>query len=64
MPIEQVADSTTSYTQKCATSQAIEESAHEHSLDVLRHGAWNEPDEEQSKRADVDISTAVELVQG
>jgi hypothetical protein len=44
-----------------ATGKAIEESAHNHGLNVLRDGAGNEPDEEEEQGADVDWPAAVEL---
>lgn len=45
MSIEQVTHSTTSHAQKRAAGQSVEEAAHEHRLDILRHRAWNQPDE-------------------
>lgn len=61
MSIEQIPDSATGHAQECASSQTIEESTHDHSLNILRYRAWNEPDKKESERADVDISAAIEL---
>lgn len=47
LTIEHVADSTAGNTQKGSTRQAIEKSTDEHRLNVLGHGTWNEPDEEE-----------------
>lgn len=63
MSIEQISDSAAGNTQKCTSCQPVEEPTHEHGLNVLCHGAWNEPDQEQSEGDDVYVSTAIELVQ-
>ena len=63
MSIEQISDSAAGNTQKCTSCQPVEEPTHEHGLDVLRHGAWDEPDQEQCKGDDVDVSTAIKLAQ-
>lgn len=61
MPIEQVTNSATGNTEECTSCQSIEKPTHKHRLDVLGHRAWNEPDEEQGERDDVDVPSAVEL---
>lgn len=62
MPIEHVAHCTTSNTQKSTSCQPIEESRDEHGLDILRHGAWDKPDQKHRERGDVSNSPAIELV--
>jgi hypothetical protein len=61
MSIEQITHSATSNTEESTSCQSIEEATNYHGLDILRHCAWNEPDQEERKRDDVDVSSAVEL---
>lgn len=61
MSIKQITHSATSNTEECTACQSIEEAAHDHGLDVLRHCAGNEPDQEQRKGNNVDFPSAIEL---
>lgn len=63
MSIEQVAHSAASNTQESTSGQPIEKAADKHGLDIFCHGTWNQPDKEQAKRDDVDVSTSIELVE-
>lgn len=61
MSIKQITHSAASNTEECTSCQSIEEAAYDHGLNVLRHCAGNEPDQEQRKGDDVDIPSAIEL---
>jgi hypothetical protein len=47
--------------EKSTSSDAVEEAAHQQGLDVLGHGAGNEPDEEEEEGGNVDRPATVEL---
>lgn len=61
MTIEEISDSTTGNTEKCASCNTVEEATHDHGLDVLGHRTRDQPYQEETEREDIDVSPAIEL---
>ena len=61
MTIEEIPDSTTGNTEKCASCNTVEEATHDHGLDILGHRTRDQPNQEETEREDIDVSPAIEL---
>lgn len=56
-----IPNGTTSNAEECAPGKSIKEPSHNHCLDILGDGTGDEPYQKKEKRADIDISPAIEL---
>jgi hypothetical protein len=59
--VKQIAHSTPRNAEKSTASEAVEETAYDHSLDVLRHGTRDQPYQKEGKRDDVNPFPTIKL---
>lgn len=61
MTREKISHCSTRHAEERTSRETIEETGNDHSLDVLRNGARDQPDQEKGKRYDVDVSPSIKL---
>lgn len=58
---EKIPHCSTRHAEERTSRKTVEETGNDHSLDVLRNGARDQPDQEKGKRYDVDVSPSIKL---
>lgn len=61
MTREKISHCSTRHAEERTSRKTVEETGNDHSLDVLRNGARDQPDQEKGKRYDVDVSPSIKL---
>jgi len=56
-----VANRSTCHAKESTAGHSVDESTHEHRLDIHRCGAWNKPDYKEYQGDDIYRSTTIEL---